>query len=194
MKSDAPDLTALLHRINDGDKQAEALLYEIVAPELRRFSRHLMQRERGDHTLQATELVNRAYLRLANRDLALRDRGHFFAIVARAMRRELIDYARARKEWKLVPVDLALERQGASAHSVELALLIDELLDPMREVMPIECSIVELKCFLGFTDQEAATALGLPLRTMQMKWQDARLWLFERAAAQGWTPRTDSPA
>lgn len=189
MKSDAPDLTVLLHRINAGDKGAEGVLYEIVAPELRKYARYLMRGERADHTLQPTELVNRAYVRLAGRKLSLRDRGHFFAIVARAMRRELIDYARARKDVALVPLDALAEDHPLANDSMELALLIDELLEPMREVMPLECSIVELKCFLGLTDEETASILGLPLRTMQLRWHDARLWLFERAEAQGWQAR-----
>ena len=189
MKSDAPDLTVLLHRINAGDKGAEGVLYEVVAPELRKYARYLMRGERADHTLQPTELVNRAYVRLAGRKLSLRDRGHFFAIVARAMRRELIDYARARKDVALVPLDALAEEHPLANDSMELALLIDELLDPMREMRPLECSIVELKCFLGLTDEETASILGLPLRTMQLRWHDARLWLFERAEAQGWQAR-----
>ena len=189
MKSDAPDLTVLLHRINAGDKGAEDVLYEVVAPELRKYARYLMRGERADHTLQPTELVNRAYVRLAGRKLSLRDRGHFFAIVARAMRRELIDYARARKDVALVPLDALAEEHPLANDSMELALLIDELLDPMREMRPLECSIVELKCFLGLTDEETASILGLPLRTMQLRWHDARLWLFERAEAQGWQAR-----
>lgn len=184
--SDAPDLTLLLQRINQGDKEAEAAFYEIVSPELRGFAAYLMQNERRDHTLQATELVNRAYLRLADRDLSLRDRGHFFAIVARAMRRELIDYARARRNVDVIPMDAMVDPPAGSHNSIEVALLVDELLDPMRAEMPLECSIVELKCFLGFTDAETADMLGLPLRTMQLKWHDARVWLFERAQARGW--------
>ena len=70
--------------------------------------------------------------------------------------------------------------------------MIDELLDQMRETMPGECSIVELKFFLGFTDEETAAMLNLPLRTMQARWQDARVWLFERAEAQQWRPRRAS--
>jgi RNA polymerase sigma factor (TIGR02999 family) len=186
VQSDAPDLTVLLQRINKGDKEAEATFYEIVSPELRGFAAYLMQSERPGHTLQATELVNRAYLRLADRDLSLRDRGHFFAIVARAMRRELIDYARARRNVDVVPIDGIVEPPAGSGNSIEVALLVDELLDPMRKEMPLECSIVELKCFLGLTDAETAEMLGLPLRTMQLKWHDARAWLFERGQARGW--------
>lgn len=186
MKSDAADLTVLLRRINAGDKEAEGLLYEIVAPELRKFAAYLMRGERADHTLEATELVNRAYIRLADRNLSLRDRGHFFAIVARAMRRELIDYARARKDVALVPLDVLPDEHPIAPDSIELALLVDELLGPMRQLMPLECSIVELKCFLGLTDEETARIVGIPLRTMQLRWHDARLWLFERAEAQGW--------
>lgn len=191
MKSDAPDLTLLLRRINAGDKEAEGQLYTIVAPELRQFARQLMRAERRDHTLDATELVNRAYLRLAGRNLSLRDRGHFFAIVARAMRRDLIDYARSRKDVTLLSLDGFDPPPMIAPESLELTILIDELLEPMRRELPLECSIVELKCFLGMTDKEAADILGIPLRTMQLRWHDARLWLFERAEAQGWRPARD---
>jgi RNA polymerase sigma factor (TIGR02999 family) len=189
VKSDSPDLTVLLHRINGGDKEAENRLYELVLPELRRFAGYLMGRERAGHTIGATELVNRAYLRLAGPKLSLRDRGHFFAIVARAMRRELIDYARGRGDAQIVRVEAIPEAVLATANPLDVAMLVDELLDSMRQTMAVECSIVELKCFLGFTDEEAAHALDLPLRTMQLKWHDARAWLFERAEARQWKPQ-----
>ena len=67
-------------------------------------------------------------------------------------------------------------------------MAVDELLDRMRETLPLECSIVEMKFFFGMTDEETAEALGMPLRTMQARWQDARIWLFENAEAQQWRP------
>ncbi|MBL8219910.1 MAG: hypothetical protein JNL62_11805, partial [Bryobacterales bacterium] len=80
------------------------------------------------------------------------------------------------------------EGVAASNDRRALALTIDELLDRMRATMPLECSIVELKFFFGMTDEETAEVLDLPLRSMQGKWHDARIWLFERAEAQQWKP------
>ena len=188
MEPDNHDVTLLLERARSGDKVAENRLYEIVMPELRRLAQHFMNGERQDHTLQATELVNRVYLRLSGSRFSLRDRGHFFAIAARAMRRELIDYARSRPHLDVLPVEGLPEKVLATFDKRDLAMAIDELLDRMRETLPVECSIVELKFFFGMTDEETAEALALPLRSMQARWQDARIWLFENAEAQQWRP------
>ena len=189
MEAKPHEITALLERVRSGDRDAENRLYEIVMPHLRRLAQHLLGGERPNHTLQGTELVNQVYLRLAGANLSLRDRSHFFAIAARAMRRELIDYARRRPDIIVLPIDGLPEDALATPDGKrELALTVDELLDSMRESMPLECSIVELKFFFGMTDEETAEVLGLPLRSMQARWQDARIWLFERAEAQQWRP------
>ena len=188
MDAGSHEVTALLERVSAGDRDAENRLFEIVMPELRRLAQHLLNGERPNHTLQGTELVNQIYVRLAGAELSLRNRAHFFAIAARAMRRELIDYARRRPDAILVPIDGLPEAVVARTDKRELALTIDELLDKMQAIMPVEASIVELKFFFGMTDEETAEVLALPLRTMQAKWQDARIWLFERAEAQQWRP------
>ena len=184
MQPDTHEVTLLLERMATGDREAENRLYEIVMPELRRLAQYMMKGERPNHTLQGTELVNRMYLRLTGSKLSLRNRGHFFAIAARTMRRELIDYGRGRPKATLVPMDGLPEKLLASHDRFEVALIIDKLLDEMNETMPEMCSIVELKFFLGLSDDETADALGLSLRTMQLRWQDARIWLFEKAEPQ----------
>ena len=188
MDSDNREITMLLEQVRLGDKDAEHRLYEIVMPDLRKLAQHLMNGERPDHTLQATELVGRMYLRLAGANFSLRDKGHFFAIAATAMRRELIDYARSRPHLDVLPLDGLPEWVAATRDKRELALTIDELLNRMRETMPVECSIVEMKFFFGTTDEETAEILGLPLRSMQARWQNARIWLFENAEEQQWRP------
>lgn len=188
MDTGAGEVTVLLERVRAGDKAAENRLYEIVMPQLRRLAQSLLSRERRGHTLQGTELVNEVYLRLAGAKLSLRDRSHFFAVAARAMRRELIDYARSRPKVDVLPIEGLPEGVIATSDRRDLALAIDELLDRMRETMPVECSVVELKFFFGMTDEETAEVLDLPLRSMQAKWHDARVWLFERAEAQQWKP------
>lgn len=182
------DVTLLLQRWRDGDRTAEEQLYAIVLPQLRKIAQHLLKGERPDHTLQATELVNRMYVRLAGSELSLRDRAHFFAIAARAMRRELIDYARSRPHLEVLPLDGLPDFVAATQGRPDQAIVLDQLLDELRAALPLECTIVELKFFFGLTDEEAAAALNLPLRTLQARWQDARIWLFERAEARQWRP------
>src|ERR1035438_6074513 len=109
----AHEVTILLERVRAGDKAAENRLYEIVMPHLRRLAQRLLNGDRPFHTLQGTELVNRMYVRLAGSDLSLRDRAHFFAIAARAMRRELIDYARS-PHVDILPLDGLPEKVLAS--------------------------------------------------------------------------------
>lgn len=189
MQSQSHEVTELLERVRRGDKDAENRLYEIVMPHLRKLAQHLLGGERPGHLLQGTELVNRMYVRLAGSELSLRDRAHFFAIAARAMRRELIDDVRRRPKAAFLPIEGLPEKVLARCDRVEVALTVDELLEQMKDDLPPECCpIVELKFFFAMTDEETAEALNLPLRTMQLRWQDARIWLFERAEAQQWRP------
>jgi RNA polymerase sigma factor (TIGR02999 family) len=183
------EITELLTRVRSGDKDAENRLYELVLPHLRRLARQALSNERPNHTVQGTELVNRMYVRLAGSEMSLRDRAHFFAVAARAMRRELIDYARSRPQVQVVPLDALPDSVLGKATPHEITLAINELLDDLHQAQPLECSIVELKVFFGMTDEETADSLGIPLRTMQLRWQDARIWLFDRAEAQHWKPQ-----
>ena len=128
MSPDSSEVTDLLHRWRDGDRVAEGRLFEVVLPELKRIARYCMSRERKDHTIQATELIGQVYSRLVrSRDQNWQDRGHFFAIAARAMRRYLIEYARARKPGVEVPVD-DIEGMLPSESNIETAVMIDGLL------------------------------------------------------------------
>jgi RNA polymerase sigma factor (TIGR02999 family) len=139
-----------------------------VVPDLRRLARFLMKRERKGHTLQATELVDQIYLRLVaakNRDW--QSRRHFFAIAARAMRRYLIDYARARPDAAFVAIEGMEDFLPAGGPKLDMALTVDRLLNELAETKPDWCMIVELKYFLGLTDEEAAEAMGIKLRSLQ---------------------------
>src|SRR5215471_301732 len=100
------EITELLQRWRSGDREAEARLFELVQPELKRLARYYMRGERPDHTLQPTALLNETYLKLTGaREVDWRDRRHFFALAARAMRRFLIDYARGRGGSIKLPLD-----------------------------------------------------------------------------------------
>jgi RNA polymerase sigma factor (TIGR02999 family) len=178
------DVTVLLNQWAGGDRSAENELFVLVMPHLRRLAHYLMKAERKGHTLQPTELVNQIYFRLtAAKDRDWRNRQHFFAITARAMRRYLIDLARRRPKGDVVAIDAVPDFLLAEENQVELAIDIDRLLDTIAESEPDWCRIIEVKYFLGLTDAEAAEALGMKLRTMQRLWCDARQWLFAQLEA-----------
>lgn len=175
------DITQLLQRWREGSRDAENQLFALVLPNLRRLAHYLMMRERKGHSMQATELVDEVYFRLvAAKDRDWRNRQHFFAIAARAMRRYLIDYARARPDGEMVALEGIKEMLPADSAKLDLALTVDRLLDQLAETKPEWCMLVEVKFFLGLTDEEAAETLGIKLRSMQRMWRDARQWLFER--------------
>jgi RNA polymerase sigma factor (TIGR02999 family) len=178
-------ITQLLQQWRTGDRSAENELFAIVLPRLHQLARFLMKRERRDHTLQPTELVDEVYLRLvAAQDQDWRSRQHFYAITARVMRRYLIDYARGRPHAKVVALEGLENLVPSDQGQLELAVEIDRLLEELTVAQPEWCTVVELKFFLGLTDEEAADAMGLRLRTMQRMWRDARQWLFERTELQ----------
>ena len=183
--SNRSDITALLQRWRTGSADAESELFALVMPDLRRLARYLMKRERGGHTLQPTELVDEVYFRLVDaKDRDWQNRSHFFAIAGRAMRRHLIDHARGRQNGVVGLNDAGIHRPDGS-RKLHLALTLDSLLEEMSAVHPEWCSVVELKFFLGLTDEEAADALGLKLRTLQRMWLEARRWLFSRMESAG---------
>ena len=174
------DITQLLHAWRAGDREAENQLFALVLPNMRRLAHYLMKRERKGHTLQPTELVDQVYFRLvAAKDRDWQNRQHFFAIAARAMRRYLIDYARGRPDAELVALEGMENFLKADSAKLDLAVTIDRLLDQLAETKPDWCMLVEVKYFLGLTDEEAAETLGLKLRSMQRMWREARQWLYE---------------
>jgi|ERR1019366_993376 RNA polymerase sigma factor (TIGR02999 family) len=180
MTPESPDITRLLHEWRAGSREAENELFARVMPDLRRLARYLMRGERQGHSLQATELVNQIYVRLvASKDQDWENRRHFFAIAARAMRRHLIDHARGRPDVRFTALAID-DLLPANSDRLELAVTIDDLLVKLEAVQPEWCRIVEIKYFLGLTDEEGAEALGIKLRTLQRGWRDARQWLFER--------------
>jgi RNA polymerase sigma factor (TIGR02999 family) len=175
------DITQLLRRWSEGSIDAENELFRLVKPDLLKLANHFIGLERPGHTVTPSDLVNEIYFRLvAAKNREWQSRHHFFAIAARAMRRYLIDYARNRGKAQFVPLPEIEVALSAGASKIELALTIDRLLHQLEKVQPELCSVVELKFFLSLTDQEAADALGLKLRTFQRMWQDAREWLFQR--------------
>lgn len=185
MPEQAGDITLLLQQWREGSRTAEDALFAMVMPNLRRLAHHLMRGERKGHTLEATELVNQIYFRMVGaKDRDWRSRQHFFAIAARAMRRYLIDYARSRPDADVVALEGIQNLLPADSAKLDLAISVDRLLNELADEKPEWCSLVEVKYFLGLSDEEAAETLGLKLRTMQRMWHEARQWLFEHLQVQ----------
>jgi RNA polymerase sigma factor (TIGR02999 family) len=175
---DRRDITALLHEWREGSSEAENELFAIVMPDLRRLAHYLMRGERKGHTLQPTELVDQIYFRLVSaKDRDWESRRHFFAIAGRAMRRHLIDHARRRCAPQ-VSIDDIEDLLPEDTGKLDLAISVDSLLDQLAATRPEWATLVEVKFFLGLTDEEAADALRIKLRTLQRMWLEARKWLF----------------
>jgi RNA polymerase sigma factor (TIGR02999 family) len=171
----------LLQQWRSGDREAEAQLFELLMPELRAIAARCFRGERSGHTLQPTALVNEAFFRLARaKNIDWQDRGHFFAIASVIMRRLLIDHARGRPDAEMVPIEGLPERLLADYTPLEQAIAVDALLEQLGNESPQQRRIVELKFSLGLTDEEAAEALNMKLRSLQREWHRARKWLFER--------------
>ena len=184
MAKEPGGITELLHRWRTGDRDAESRLFEELMPELHAIAERCFRRERPGHTLQPTALVNEAFFRLAKaKNVEWQDRGHFFAIASMIMRRLLIDHARSRPDAELLPLEALPESVLANATPLEQAIAVDTLLDQLGKESPQQRQVVELKFSLGLTDEEAAEALNLKLRSLQREWFRARKWLFERLTA-----------
>ena len=181
------EITVLLRRWQTGDKDAEAQLFELLTPELRKLAGYCFRGERPNHTLQPTAILNEAFLRLAAiRNIEWQERGQFLAIAARIMRRLLIDYARSRPAVQFAPLEDLPEAVQRDRTPRELQIALNALLDELQAESARKRTIVDLKNVLGFTDEEVAETLDLPLRTVQREWHGARKWLFERMSADRW--------
>jgi RNA polymerase sigma factor (TIGR02999 family) len=187
MAGEPGEVTVLLHRWRNGDKEAESQLFRLLMPELHKIAGCCFRSERPGHTIQPTALVNEAFLRLASaKNIAWHDRGHFLAVAARVMRRVLIDHARSRPTVKFVPME-GLPAQIRDNHTpLELMITLDVLLDELELESPEKRTIVDLKNVIGLTDPEVAKVLNISLRTVQREWHDARVWLFKRISERGW--------
>jgi RNA polymerase sigma factor (TIGR02999 family) len=174
------DVTRLLERARDGDRGAVDALIEAVYDELRRLASAHLRRERSGHTLSATALVHEAWLKLADQHQPWQSRAHFFGAASRAMRRVLVDYARARSAGKRrgERVSLtAVEDELSTAPSFDELLVIDTALDELSHVNGRVVRVVECRYFGGLTILETAEALGVSHTTVSEDWRFARAWL-----------------
>jgi len=183
-QSAGADVTALLHRSSGGRDEVRELLAERIYPELRRLAVHVLGGRPGEGSLQVTELVHEAYLRLVDQRRAdWRDRGHFFAVAASLMRRALVDHLRRRGSRKRGGElrRTTLGEVGAAAEGVpEVDLLdLDRALERLAAIDPAAVRVVEVRFFAGMGVDETAEALGMGRTTVVRKWRFARAWLRE---------------
>jgi RNA polymerase sigma factor (TIGR02999 family) len=183
MKGDVSqaDVTAILGAWSDGDRRALDRLTPIIYDELRRLARRYMRQERPDHSLQATALVNEAYIRLIDyKRMQWQDRAHFFAVSAQLMRRILVDHARRHN----------LKRGGAVPHvSLENAVFVpsdapddlvalDDALTALAQLDPRKARVVEMRFFAGLSVEETAAVLSVSSVTVMRDWSSAKAWLY----------------
>ncbi len=178
------EVTSILSAIEHGDANAIERLLPLVYEELRALAQMKMNRERSDHTLQATALVHEAYMRLVDRpEPDWPSRGYFFAAAAEAMRRILIDRARAKGSLKRgggrLRLRLDQDPQAFDELSGEL-LDLDEALTKLAAEDPQKAELVKLRFFAGLTMDEAAAALGISSATADRHWRYARAWLYQQ--------------
>lgn len=178
------DLTGLLQAWSQGNSDALAALAALVHQELREMARRILAGERRDGCWRPTELVQESYLRLLDwRAVQWQNRAHFYATVARMMRRVLVDAARTRLAAKrgqgIEPVPLDEIDVAASDPNVDLVAL-EEALDALAADNPRAGQVVELRFFGGFSVEETAEALGVSVRTVNYDWNIARAWLYRR--------------
>jgi len=164
------------------DTQASAVDQSAaVYHELRRLAGAYMRRERPGQTLQATALVNEAYIRLAGAGTTWKDREHFIGFAARSMRQILVDRARARgaqKRWAGLNRVSLTESLVQARHEDDLLPALDEALTKLEAFDPEQARIVELRYFMGLSVEDAAAALGMSPATLKRRWTMARAWLF----------------
>ena len=175
------EVTDLLLAWRDGDEAALQALLPLVHGELARMARRHMAGEKRGQTLQATALVNEAYLRLVDvRRVDWQNRAHFLAMMARLMRRVLVDAARARHADKrggeMVRVTFIEELAGSADPASELVNL-DEALQTLAALDPRKGQVVELRFFGGLSLDETAEALGVSAKTVMRDWDFAKAWL-----------------
>jgi RNA polymerase sigma factor (TIGR02999 family) len=176
------EVTRLLVDWGNGDVGALEQLTPLVYEELRRLAHQHMNRERADHTLQTSALLNEAYLRLTQqRNMQWQNRAQFFAIASRLMRRVLIDYARARNYQKrgdgATRISLS-EVAYVSEDRADELLALDEALNSLESFDKRKSQVVELRFFGGMSVEETAVALDVSPNTVKRDWSTAKAWLY----------------
>lgn len=181
------EITELLGRWQDGDTKAEAKLLDTVYPMMRAIARRQLRSENHSMTLQITDLVNEAYLKLIDQNrLSWQNRSHFLAIVSTVIRRIIVDHAKAKRRLKrggaAITVSLH-ELHDANAPSTMLEfdiLALNEALDELAESMPVGAEVVKLRYFAGLDLKEVSEVMQRSISSITRDWQFSRAWLHRR--------------
>jgi RNA polymerase sigma-70 factor, ECF subfamily len=188
MDSSQGSVTQLLIDWRNGDETALDKLIPIVHEELRRLAHYYMRRERPDHILQTSALINEAYIRLVDhKGMRWQNRAHFYAVAAQAMRRVLIDNARSRNYTKrgggvnFVPLD---EAADLAQKTVAELIALDDALTALASLDSRKSKIVEMRYFGGMSVEETSEALGISSVTVMRDWATAKAWLLREISSQ----------
>jgi len=182
-----PSITQLLYHMRAGDESARGELISVVYHTLHRIAESQLRKERPDHTLQPTALVNEAYLKLFDHsEIEFADRAHFFAVVSRAMRRILVDHARARatarRSGPQVQMDTSIEFEaGAAAEPMKL-LDLDLAIDALAREQSSLAELIEMRYFGGMTAEESAEVVGRSVHIVRHELRLAHAWLRRELA------------
>lgn len=181
METNPGEVTRLLKAMRAGDASAADDLLPLVYAELHRIAEAYMRRERADHTLQATALINEAYLRLVGEEIDWKDRGHFIGLAAHVMRRVLVDYARQhnaeRRAGGLQRVEME-DNLAISPERLDEVLFLDTAMEKLKEKSSRQAQVVELKYFGGLSVEQIAATLGVAPRSVKRDWSLARMFLY----------------
>jgi RNA polymerase sigma factor (TIGR02999 family) len=182
--AETESITDLLIRAEGGEADALAAILPLVYDQMRELAHRQLRREPVGHTLGTTDLVHEAYVRMVDQTrVDWSGRAHFMALAATAMRRILVDHARAHQSLtrggtlRRVPLDSV---DLAAPERADLLLALDEALDRLRRFDARQARVVECRFFGGMTEEETAEALGVGLRTAKRDWAKARSWLYHQ--------------
>jgi len=176
------NFTQLLNEWRSGHPQALERLTPLVYDELRRLARSYMRAERGSHTLQATAVVHEAFVRLIQANVALQDRGHFFALASRLMRRVLVDHAKSRSRIKrnAGTREFNSEATGEPTPAIDFDVVeLDDALEGLQQMEPRLAQVIELHYFGGLTYDQIAAAMRTSAATVHRDIRLARAWLLD---------------
>jgi RNA polymerase sigma factor (TIGR02999 family) len=184
-----PSITELLFQWREGDRSALDKLIPLVEKELRRLASYYMRRQRPGHTMQTSDLINEAYLRLVDyKNMQWQNRAHFFAMAAQAMRRVLVAYARRKGYAKRGGANIKVgidEASGLAHHQASELIALDEALTELERLDPRKARVVELRYFGGMSVDETAEALDISGVTVMRDWNAAKGWLLRELSQRG---------
>jgi RNA polymerase sigma-70 factor (ECF subfamily) len=175
------EITQLLTELRGGNRAVANQLMSLVYTPLKKIAARHLRLEKPGLTLSATALVHEAYLRLVDGEISWQNRAHFFAVAAQAMRRILVDHARARVAEKRGGACERVELEGRALYAPdrpETLVVLDEALDRLSALDRRQSNIVEMRFFGGLTEDEMAEVLGISSRTVKREWSSAKAWLY----------------